>query len=64
MLLTAIHRIWQEKFFLQNENVLLSLFYEEISLKNSSFDRYLKSDFFELYGTGYHFGFKISYGIY
>ena len=29
-----------------NENVLLSLFYEEISLKSSSFDRYLKSDFF------------------
>jgi hypothetical protein len=50
-------------------NVLLSLFYETVSLKNATLDKeplskFLKTTFFDKYGTGHHFGFTISYGIY
>jgi hypothetical protein len=50
-------------------NVLLSIFYETVSLKTATLDgqalsKYLKPAFFDNHGTGHHLGFKLSYGIY
>jgi hypothetical protein len=52
-----------------HKNVLFSLFYETVSLKDATLDgealsKYLKTAFFDNYGTGYHLGFKLSYGVY